>query len=179
MRNLLLLAMATGMLFLGCGAPPTPQPAGPAVGGVPPAPGASLVTISDTAANFFGKEVPFPATRAQLVAALGEPSRTVDKVNKIFVWDQRGIYAYSKLDRDFVNDISFSFAKEEWDYAPQTPFAGTIEVGGLRISNGTTEADLTAAGFKKDDYSYEKSLGANVVSIEYEGGVKALSFSVP
>jgi hypothetical protein len=166
-------------LLLGCDstspAPPTSNTAGTS-----PAPSGPLaVTITDTSANFAGKEVPFPATRAQLVAALGEPSRTVDKVNKIFVWDQQGIYAYSKTDRDFVHDISFSFAKEEWDYAPQTTFAGTIQLGGSQITKNTTEADLTAAGFQKDDYSFEKSLGSNIVLVEHEGGIKSLSYSVP
>jgi hypothetical protein len=179
MRNFILLGFLSVGLLLGCDKPATPQPAANTGGGPAPASAAAQVTITDAAANFAGKEVPFPATRAQLVAALGEPSRTLDKVNKIFVWDQQGIYAYSKTDRDHIHDISFSFAKEEWDYAPQSTFGGSIQLGGLQITRSTTEAELTAAGFKKDDFSFEKSLGMNLVLIELEGGVKSLSFSVP
>jgi hypothetical protein len=178
MRFVVLCAMSA-ILLLGCGAPPAPQTSNPSGGGPPPPPGANVVTISDTAAIFAGTAVPFPATRAQLVAALGEPSRTVDKANKIFVWDQKGIYAYSKTDRDFINDISFSFAKEEWDYAPQSTFSGSIQIGNLTITKDTTEAALVAGGFKKERFSFEKSLGTNVVLVEHEGGVKSLSHSVP
>src|SRR5688572_26736357 len=98
MRNLVLWAFSA-IVLLGCGTPTAPPPAGNPGGGAPPPAGANVVTISDTAIVFAGKESPFPATRAQLVAALGEPSRTIDKANKIFVWDQQGIYAYSKTDR--------------------------------------------------------------------------------
>jgi hypothetical protein len=179
MRNLILLGVWAGILF-GCGTSPAPQQGGnPSGAAAAPAASVNQVTITDKAANFAGKEVPFPATRAQLVAALGEPSRTLDKVNKIFVWDQQGIYAYSKLDRDLIHDISFSFVREEWDYAPQTTFAGSIQIDGLQVTKSTSQADLTAAGFQKDDSYFEKSLGTNNVLIGHEGGVTSLSFTVP
>jgi len=176
MRSLFLLGVSV-ILLLGCAPTPNTSPAGNTAGGSPP-PGSNVVTISDQAANFGGHEVPLPATRGQLVAALGEPSRTIDKVNKIFVWDQQGIYAYSKVDRDVVHDISFSFAKEEWDYAPHATFNGSIQLGGLQISKATTEAELLANGFTKE-LSLEKSLGTNVVVIEYDGELKSLGFSTP
>jgi hypothetical protein len=178
MRTLLLPGLLASFL-LGCDASPAPAPPPAANTSPAPAAGASQVTITDKAANFAGKEVPFPATRAQLVAALGEPSRTLDKVNRIFVWDQQGVYAYSKLERDEVHDISFAFTKEEYDYAPQSTFAGSIQIGGLQVSKGTPEADLVAGGFAKDGSYLEKSLGTNVVLIAHEGGVTSLSFSKP
>jgi hypothetical protein len=179
MRVLVLCAISA-IVLVGCGTPTAPQPAvNQGASSTPPPAGANVATISDTAAVFGGKEVPFPASRAQLVAALGEPSRTLAKVNKIYVWDGQGIYAYSKPDADVVHDISFSFVKEEWDYAPQTPFNGSIQVAGLTINKDTTEAALTGAGYKKDDSYLEKSLGTNIVLIEHEGGLKSLSLSVP
>jgi hypothetical protein len=180
MRNLLIAAVAT-VILLGCDAPVPSAPQGGSGGppAPPGAPGANVVTITDAAASFGGQDVPFPATRAQLVAALGEPDRTLDKVNKIFVWDQRGIYAYSETNRDHIHDISFSFANEEWDYAPKSVFTGSIRIGGVTITKDTTEADLTTAGFKKDEFFFEKSLGTNQVLVEREGGMKSLSLTVP
>lgn len=178
MRRLMLVGLLFTLL-LGCDTSPSSPPPANAAGSPSALTGPIVVAITDASANFAGTEVPFPATRAQLVAALGEPSRTVDKVNKIYVWDQHGIYAHSKTDRDFIHDISFSFAQEEWDHAPQTTFPGSIQIGHVQITKDTTGADLTAAGFQKDDFSFEKSLGSNVVLVEHEGGLKSLSFSVP
>jgi hypothetical protein len=183
MRAIVLTAL-TVIILSGCDAPAPSESQGNSGGppAPPGAPGSNLVTITDTAANFGGKDVAFPATRAQLVAALGEPDRTVDKVNKIFVWDKRGIYAYSKTDRDFIHDISFSYAKEEWDYAPKTTFTGSIVIGDATITPSTTDNDLKTAGFKQnpdDPTVFEKTLGANMLLIEAPGRVKAATFTVP
>jgi len=162
-------------IALGCNKP-APKPK--ASKGPPPPPG-SGVQITEAGISLDGKQLTLPATTAQLTEILGQPDRTLDKANKIFVWDQRGIYAYCKKDRDEIHDISFAFQKLEYDFAPSTSYTGPINVAGTPVSSATTEAELKQAGFKLEYSSYEKAVGNRAVLVEYDGRAMGLSYSMP
>jgi hypothetical protein len=145
----------------------------------PPPPPGSGVHITDAGISLDGKQLTLPATTAQLTEILGQPDRTLDLANKIFVWDQRGIYAYCKKDRDEIHDISFAFQKQDFDFAPSTNYAGSINVAGTPVSPATTDAELKQAGFTLDLGAYEKSVGNRAVLVEYDGRAMGLSYPLP
>jgi hypothetical protein len=173
------LKLATLMIGIasGCSKPaPAPAKADPAA---PPAPPGSTVVIADAGATFGGQQVPMPATTAQLTAVLGQPDRTLEKANRVLVWDQRGIYAYCRKSEDQIHDISFAFQKQDYDFEPNSQFNGTLDVAGTKINAQTQESELTAAGFKQEGPSLEKNLGTSVVIVDFDGRVLSVSFSTP
>ena len=159
----------------GCGKPATKNRSNASA---PPLPPGFRVTIDDAGIKFGDKQLSLPATKAQLVEILGEPDRTLMKVNDILVWDQRGIYAYSKKNRDEIHDISFAFRKQEYDFDPATQFTAPLDVAGTPIAASTTADELKQAGFVYD-LSHEKMVGGKSVIVEFEGGVLSLSYSLP
>jgi hypothetical protein len=161
--------------IIGCGKPAAKKKAS---ANAPPPPPGFRVMIGDAGIKFGDKQLTLPATKAQLVEILGEPDRTVMKVNDILVWDQRGIYAYSKKDRDEIHDISFAFRKQDYDFEPATQFTAPLEVAGTPISAYTTAAELKQAGFVYD-LSHEKIVGGKSVIVDFDGGVMSLSYSLP
>lgn len=161
--------------LVGCGKPAAKKKASASA---PPPPPGFRVTIDDAGIKFGDKQLTLPATKAQLVEILGEPDRTVKKVNDILVWDQRGIYAYSKKDRDEIHDISFALRKQEYDFDPATQFTAPLDVAGTPISASTTAAELKQAGFVYD-LSHEKIVGGKSVIVDFDNGVMSLSYSLP
>lgn len=146
---------------------------------MPPPPPGSGASLANAGATFGNQQIPMPATTAQLLAVLGEPDRTLKLVNDILVWDQRGVYAYRRKDRDEIHDISFAFQKQGFDFDPQTLYSGTLDIAGTPVSAATPAADLKQAGFVQDGTTFEKSLGTNVVLVEHDGRLLGVSFSVP
>jgi hypothetical protein len=163
------------LLISGCEMSPPPAKK---VAAVPPPPGVTSMTAEGF--SFGGKQVALPATTAQLKELLGEPDRIVEKVNRILVWDGRGIYAYCRTDRDEIHDISIAFKKQGFDFDPQNTFPGSVDVGGTTISGSTKLAELQAAGFTGEpELSLEKQLGERLVLVEFDGSVVGLSYSLP
>ncbi|MCI0360434.1 MAG: hypothetical protein L0211_18310 [Planctomycetaceae bacterium] len=173
--NRVFVLIVGAALIVGCG-----KPASKAKGSkLPPPPPGSGVKISEAGISIDGKQLTLPATTAQLTDVLGQPNRTLDKANKIFVWDQRGIYAYCRKNKDEIHDISFAFQKQDFDFDPQTLFSGTIDVAGTSVSAGTKENELKAAGFAFDLSTFEKAVGERSVLVEYDGRALGLSYSLP
>jgi hypothetical protein len=163
------------LLLAGCEMSPPPAKK---VAAVPPPPGVTSMTAEGF--SFGGQRVSLPATTAQLENLFGKPDRVLDKVNRILVWDGRGIYAYCKTDRDEIHDISIAFKQQGYEFDPQNPFPGAVNVGGTPISAATTLAELQAAGFTGEPHlSLEKQLGERVVLAEVDGTVAGLSYSLP
>jgi hypothetical protein len=160
--------------LVGCGKPAAKKKTGASA---PPPPPGFRVTIDDAGIKFGDKQLTLPATKAQLVEILGEPDRTVMKVNDILVWDQRGIYAYSKKGGDEIHDISFAFRKQDYDFEPATQFTAPLDVAGMPISAATTADELKQAGFVYD-LSHEKIVGGKSVIVDFDGGVLSLSYSL-
>src|SRR5687767_9725230 len=164
------------VVLTGCGKPAAKKKAS---ANAPPPPPGFRVTIDDAGIKFGDKQLTLPATKAQLVEILGEPDRTVMKVNDILVWDKRGIYAYSKKDRDEIHDVSFAFQNQGFDFDPATQFNAPLDVAGTPISSSTTAKELKQAGFVFDLGSHEKIVGGKSVIVEFDGQVMGLSYSLP
>jgi hypothetical protein len=173
-----LLPVLLGLMILALAGCEMSSPPAKKVAAVPPPPGVTSMTAEGF--SFGGKQIALPATIAQLKDVLGEPDRIVEKANRILVWDGRGIYAYCQPDRDEIHDISIAFKKQGFDFDPQNPFTGTVDVGGTLVSANTTLAELRSAGFTGDpDLSLEKQLGDRFVLAEVDGTVVGLSYSLP
>jgi hypothetical protein len=128
--------------FFGCSSG-TDQKRGAAKSGRP------AVVVSKDSLEIRGKPVAFPCSRAELSAALGEPSRVLSKINTILVWDELGIVGYVKPPGDEVEEILVAFRPRDFEFWPQKLFAGDVLIEGVTFNGEMTRADLSGLGFKQ------------------------------
>ena len=107
-----------------------------------------------------------------LTAKLGEPDEIHQLHNTIRVWNDLGIYCYTKPDSSNIHDISFGFSIGDADFHPTQPFAGVISVNIDHIHMGTNKAALKLAGFKPSPYIYKqytKEIGSISIFVDTVG----------
>jgi hypothetical protein len=90
-----------------------------------------------------GKPLEFPLAVAEFSNVLGQPSRTVEKVSTIYVWDAIGIYAYCKPGSQYIDSVAVALNRlEEYDFSPKAVFAGRITLGSIDLRDIDTPRSL-------------------------------------
>jgi hypothetical protein len=113
-------------------AQPAPQPSARSTADV------VITTRQITIANH---AMPFPASRQQLVSALGAPTRVNEfpgGTNRILTWDPLGLVAYESHATGKIFEICFYLQpKLDRDFSPRT-LAGPLAIGGMKIDASST-----------------------------------------
>jgi hypothetical protein len=109
--------------------------------------------------EFDGQSLRLPCDRKDLLARLGEPSRTLDfpgaagePAITVHVWDDRGILAFERSDRRRVVKLSLALDEREKglgasdadQYWPKSTYQGAIFVDGAPVDASSTPARINA-----------------------------------
>jgi hypothetical protein len=90
-----------------------------------------------------GQFLSFPVSIIKMSELLGQPSRVVEKINTIRVWDDAGIYTYSKPGSQEVDSIDIALNRQnEYDFTPRNTFSGVIRLGTCEIRDIDTPRSL-------------------------------------
>ena len=116
-------------------APPAPQPL---------ARSTAEVVITPQQIKIANHAIPLPASRQQLIAVLGNPTRVnefPEGTNRILVWDPLGLVVYESQATGKIFEICFYLqSKPDRDFSPRT-LSGPLALGGTKIdANSTLDA---------------------------------------
>lgn len=85
--------------------------------------------------------IPLPASRQQLVSALGAPTRVKEfphGTNRILIWDPLGLVAYQSYATGKIFELCFYFqSKPKLDFSPRT-LSGPMTIGAAKIDASST-----------------------------------------
>ena len=88
-------------------------------------------------------KINLPTTVDTLAPLLGKPSRVLAKVNTIHVWDERGIFTYSKPGSTIIDSIAICLNPNDGlDYYPTNQFFGSLTLGNVKVSEIDTPHSL-------------------------------------
>lgn len=119
---------------------------------LPPSAPSMQVTIDATSIFIGERSCALPLAIGRLIEILGEPDETHNLANTIRVWNEQGIYCYTKPNTGTVYDISFLFARDKFDFSPTSIFSGTVTIESIQVAEGTSSKELIAQGFVRDHF---------------------------
>lgn len=130
--------------------PPTDRAADPGADRSAPVPVVVLPTpgrgprveITAAGVSIDGQLLPAQPTFEQLVAHLGQPSRSSPRANIVHTYDDHGIVLLQPHDRAEVIEISFYFSQMDIDFQPRSLFAGAVTLNGQAVHGGLNVADI-------------------------------------
>lgn len=112
--------------------PPAPQPL---------ARSTAEVVITQQQIKIANHAIPLPASRQQLVAVLGNPTRVnefPEGTNRVLVWDPLGLVVYESHATGKIFELCFYFKYQpERDFSPRA-LSGPLTLGGTKIDAGST-----------------------------------------
>ena len=162
-------------LLLGCGRPTTDQQPTtdqkPVSENRPASTSAIKASFENPTLKINDKELIFPCRLEDLTQALGPPDRTTKLIFTVSTWDKYGIIAYEGTIGSPISSIKFYFQKSGDKFCPKTTFSGTVEYGGKKIEQTSTQSDLIAAGLMRDStipFYYGKEDGKFTIIADYE-----------
>lgn len=82
------------------------------------------ILLQDLAVDLLGAG---PATITESLKVSPRVTRT--QYNDIYTWDEVGIYAHCKPGTDVIHNVSVSFAKQDYVFAPTSTYAGALSWG--------------------------------------------------
>ncbi|MEO0415422.1 MAG: hypothetical protein AAF226_10780 [Verrucomicrobiota bacterium] len=109
------------------------------------------IAIGQDSMAINGTPSTLPLQKEALISAFGEPDEVHPLVNTIRVWNDLGIYAYSRPSNSAVHDLSLAFGKENFKFHPKQAFKGRLSVGSTVLRRGQSVKELEAAGFAFDN----------------------------
>ncbi|MFY9824311.1 MAG: hypothetical protein WAM82_23245 [Thermoanaerobaculia bacterium] len=86
-----------------------------------------------------GHAVPFPASRQQFAAVLGNPTRVQEyETNRILVWDPLGVAVYESRATGKIFEVAFFFQQvPKRDFVPHT-LTGALTLGDAKVGPDST-----------------------------------------
>jgi hypothetical protein len=117
------------------------------------------LVIARDQVRFDGQPLRLPCDRAELFERLGAPSRTLDfpgalgePAITVHVWDDRGLLAFERTDRQRIVKLSLALDEREKGlaasdadrYWPKSTYQGAIYVDGAPIDASTSPAKINA-----------------------------------
>jgi hypothetical protein len=122
-----------------------------------------VVALTETALVVNGVSISETPTLAELRKAIGDPSRVVELATRIQVYDDLGIALYQrKGDDTYVIDMSLFLERYSYEFAPATPFAGDITIGGepldRSLDRDAVRAWLSATAWVPRDWNDDYAL---------------------
>ena len=112
------------------------------------------IVLTQESISFDGKNIVFPLTMDALIAELGERDGTHALHNTIRVWNNLGIYSYSRPGTSEVHQVSFAFQFEDFNFCPSNSFTGVVSIGSIYIHENSSLANLQALGFESDPITF-------------------------
>jgi hypothetical protein len=99
-------------------------------------PGKLDVRVDGKSLSIGSKKVPVPGDRKALVEVLGPPSRVVEKVNTLLVWDELGLLAYERPKGGPVIQVTIAVGdlSRSIDFWPRKRFNGTLSLDGAPVT---------------------------------------------
>jgi hypothetical protein len=95
-----------------------------------------------------GQELVLPTTLSACKSIFGEPTRSVAKLNTIYVWDELGIYCLMKPADQQVIEFVLAAEHESRSFAPIRPFTGLLRVDGVTIPMDFSTRSITEINTK-------------------------------
>lgn len=92
-----------------------------------------------------GKELPLPATAAQVEELLGHPSRRTGLLDSVTVWDELGVYTQAETGSGLVADVVFKLQHGFTPFEPHALFTSELTLDGAPITAETPLWEIVAA----------------------------------
>jgi hypothetical protein len=117
------------------------------------------LVIARDRVEFGGAPLRLPCDRGELFEQLGGPSRTLDfpgakgePAISVHVWDDRGLLAFERTDRQRIVKLSLALSEREKGlaasdadrYWPKSTYQGAIFIDGAAVDAASTPAKINA-----------------------------------
>lgn len=161
--------------------PPKPAPTPSTKPNRKSVPKAINVTIEGRQLMIGINKLTLPVQRNKLFKLLGKPDVTTpaDKnfrgSNRIYTWDNYGIYAYEKPNGTSISEIDFQLNTigSLYKFSPVSAFTGRLVVDGALITTDSTIEQINQS--KKGKLFSEERIKSNYVNIEHGNLVISLT----
>lgn len=108
-----------------------------------------------------------PILYSKINLLIGQPSRVVEKVNKILIYDNDGIFLYTK-DEKVISQISVIFSNPGWiDHAPRNIYSDKLIIEGIEIKSLNDFYKFSDEFLDRDEEEGEGIIHLNLESLSF------------
>jgi len=136
------------------------------------------IAFTNRVLTVHGATLALPTSLQSLTEIIGEPNRTSNKANIVYIWDDLGIVAYKNPAADKLHSIAVQFLNQGFDFSPNTNFTGKIILANGIVDSNSTVADLQSVGLDRDadlPFLYVSHQPPYTVIVEAPDSIQGLS----